>query len=420
MAQANQLMPGEWEVQDLGTYASQYKQDKENIYLKEAIAMGNMDPRAAEGYYKGKLDRSITNGILSLFGGQAADPELRKANDLDAIFKSLSEEDIKDPASALNKVADELAARGHTKEAITYRMKASNLADEFVTKKTKSKLDTLKAKTEAAKYIGSQANGILESMKTLGKDNPKIQQELWEQYAKINEDVLGKEEADKLRALPSTAWTAKLQGDKNASETAATSSMEERQLLSIAAAKDNALIRAAAVVEGASKRALAQMSKTDKELAFKYSNLTFRKSIAARKDIEARVNAGDSQVKQLGNDIEQISQSIDGFRSKINFAGEDKETVQANINSLEAKLASVRADKAAVEAQNATFRQQFNDVISANTQAYNPTPGAVPSLDPAKRSVAHAEYVTKWNAAKGNPAEQARLTALARKLGVAK
>ncbi len=413
-------MPGEWELQDLGSFANQYKQDKEDTYRKEAIAMGNMDPRAAEGYYQGKLDRSITNGILSLFGGQAADPELRKANDLDAIFKSLTEEDIKNPAGALNKVADELSARGHTKEALTYRMKASAIAEDTATKSTKSRLDSLKVKSDAAKYLGSQANGILESMETIGKDNPKIQAEFWEQYARINESVLGKEEADKLRALPSTAWKAKLRGDKNASETAATSSMEDRQALQIAATQDNAILKAAAVVKGASIRALAITEKLDKDLEFKYFRERNRMGIEGRKAIEARVKAGDAQIDTYNKEIENLSQSLDNFRSKINFAGEDKEKVQANIAQLEADLAIVKANKTSAENQNSTFRQKFNDVITANTQAYNPTPGAVPSLDPAKKSIAHAEYVAKWNAAKGNPTEQARLTALARKLGVAK
>jgi chromosome segregation ATPase len=260
-------------------------------------------------------------------------------------------------------------------------------------------------------------------MKTIGKDNPKIQAEFWEQYAKITESVLGKEEADKLRALPSTAWTAKLQGDRNASETAATSPMEDRQLLSIAAAKDNAIIKAAAIVRGASERTRATMERVDKELTYKYSNQRLRMGIEGRKAIEARVKAGDAQIDTYNNEIENLSQSIDGFRSKINFAGEDKETVQANIAKLESDLAIVKANKAAAESQNSTFRQQFNDVISANAQAFNmggSSPTSVPSLDPAKRSVAHAEYVAKWKAAKGNPAEQARLTALARKLGVAK
>jgi len=422
MAQANQLMPGEWEIQDLGSFGNQYKQDKENIYLKEAIAMGNMDPRAAEGYYKGKLDRAITNGITSLFGGQAADPELRKANDLDAIFKSLSEEDIKDPAAALNKVADELAAKGHTRESINYRMKAQAVAQDTINRNTKARSDTLTQNIQAAKYIGSQANGTLEAFKTVSKDRPELRKQFWDNYVSKYEQVMGKEEADKLRKLPDTAWEAQLNSDINGAESAATTSMEQRQLKTIEASKDTALVKAAAMVETTSMRVKAQLAKTDRDLEFKYSNLKLRREVAARKDIEARVKAGDDQVKQLGNDIEQVDRALDNFRSKINFAGEDKETIQANINILEAKKATIIANKAEIENQNSIFRQKFSDVITTNAQANNPqaTLGAVPSLDPAKRSVAHAEYVAKWNAAKGNPAEQARLTALARKLGVAK
>ena len=418
MAQANQLMPGEWDIQDLGSYGTQYKQDKENIYLKEAIAMGNIDPRAAEGYYKGKLDRAITNGITSLFGGQAADPELRKANDLDAIFKSLSEDDIKDPAGALNKVADELAAKGYTRESINYRMKAQAVAQDTVNRNTKARSDTLTQNIQAAKYIGSQANGTLEAFKTVSKDRPELRKQFWDNYVSKYEQVMGKEEADKLRKLPDTAWEGQLNSDINGAESAATTSMEQRQLKSIESSKDNAIIKAAAVVEGASKRAIATMSKLDKELAFKYSNLNLRKQVAARKDIEARVKAGDDQVKQLSDDIEQIDKSLDNFRSKINFAGEDKEAVQNNINILEAKKAIIMSNKTQAETQNSTFRQQFNDVIATNYQGASPT--STPSLDPAKKSLAYSEYVSKWNAAKGNATEQARLTSIAKRLGVVK
>jgi hypothetical protein len=418
MAQANQLMPGEWEIQDLGTYASQYKQDKENIYLKEAIAMGNMDPRAAEGYYKGKLDRSITNGLTTLFGGQAADPELRKANDLDSIFKSLSEEDIKDPAAALNKVADELAARGHTKEAINYRMKAQAVAQDIITKNNKGRLDTLTQNIQAAKYIGSQANGTLEAFKTVSKDRPELKKQFWDNYVAKYEQAMGKEEADKLRALPETAWEAQLNNDINGAETAATTSMEQRQLKTIEASKDNAIIKAAAVVEGAGIRAKANMAKLDKELGFKYSNLAFRKSVAARKDIEARVKAGDDQVKQLSDDIEQIDRSLDNFRTKINFAGEDKETVQANINILEAKKKTIMATKSEIESQNSSFRQQFNDVISTNAQAYSPTPGATPQ--PQGTLSNYDRYTKEFAALKGNPAKQKALTEWARSNGIVK
>jgi hypothetical protein len=419
MAQPNQLMPGEWELQDLGSFANQYKQDKENIYLKEAIAMGNMDPRAAEGYYKGKLDRAITNGITSLFGGQAADPELRKANDLDAIFKSLSDEDIKDPAAALNKIADELAAKGHTKEAISYRLKAQAVAQDTITKSNKGRLDTLNQNIASAKYIGSQANGTLEAFKTISKDRPELKKQFWDNYVAKYEQVMGKEEADKLRKLPDTAWEAQLNSDINGAESAATTSMEQRQLKTIEASKDNAVIKAAAVVEGAGIRAKAQMAKLDKELGFKYSNLAFRKTVAARKDIEARVKAGDDQVKQLSDDIEQIDRSLDNFRTKINFAGEDKETVQANINILESKKATIMATKSEIENQNSTFRQQFNDVIATNTQAYNPA-GTSPTTQPTGISSNYDRYLKEFKALNGNPAKQKALTDWARSNGIVK
>jgi chromosome segregation ATPase len=229
---------------------------------------------------------------------------------------------------------------------------------------------------------------------------------------------MGKEEADKLRKLPDTAWEAQLNSDINGAESAATTSMEQRQVKTIEASRDKEVIKAAAVVEGAGIRAKAQMAKLDKELGFKYSNLAFRKTVAARKDIEARVKAGDDQVKQLSDDIEQIDRSLDNFRTKINFAGEDKEAVQANINILEAKKATIMSTKSEIENQNSTFRQQFNDVIATNTQAYNPTPGATPQ--PPGISSNYDRYKKEFAALKGNPAKQKALTDWARSNGIVK
>lgn len=420
-------MPGEWEAAGRGTswgvgsgiFTQEAAKAKEAKYLADAVAMGNMDPRAAEGYYQGKLNRSIANGLGSLFGLQSSDPELRKANDLDAIFKTLSEEDLKNPAGALNKVADHLSQLGHAQEAINYRIKAETLAQDTITKKNASTTAMLVQNEKIAKYIGSQANGTLEAFGKM-KDRPELKKQFWDNYVAKYEQVAGKEEADKLRALPDTAWEAQLVSDINSAESAATTSMEQRQEKQIQASKDKELIIAGAKAAGMAARNTAMLTKSGQELAFKYANLNFRKSVEARKAISDRVDAGDNQVKQIANDIEEVDRALDNFRTKINFAGEDKEAVQLNIATLEAQKKRLVSSKQEAEIANSAFRQQFTDVINTNTQATIPVPGAVTSLDPTKRSIAHSEYVAKWNAAKGNPAEQARLTALARKLGVVK
>lgn len=428
---ADNLMPGEWEAAGRGTFwgipdvslegsfsrEARLQQEKQD--LEEAIAIGRMDPYQANTYVKSKNIRSGIQGIAKLFGAESRDSELRKANDLDSIFNSLTEDDIKDPAGALNTVADRLAERGHTQEAINYRLKAETLAQETIAKKTAATLSKLSQNEKIAKYLGSQANGTLEAFKTV-KDKPELKKQFWDNYVSKYEQLAGKEEADKLRALPETAWEAQLTNDLNGAESAATTSMEQRQEKQIQASKDKELIIAGAKAAGTAARNTAMLTKLGQELAFKYANLNFRKSVEARKAISDRVDAGDNQVKQIANDIEEIDRTLDNFRTKINFAGEDKEAVQLNIATLEAQKQRLVASKQEAEIANSAFRQQFTDVINTNAQAVIPVPGAVPSLDPAKRSIAHAEYVAKWNAAKGNPVEQARLTALARKLGVAK
>ena len=419
-------MPGEWEAAGRGSswgigsgiFTQEAAKAKEAKYLADAVAMGNMDPRAAEGYYQGKLNRSIANGLGSLFGLQSSDPELRKANDLDAIFKTLSEEDLKNPAGALNKVADHLSQLGHAQEAINYRLKAETLAQETVSKKNAATTAMLVQNEKIAKYIGSQANGTLEAFGKM-KDKPELKKQFWDNYVAKYEQVAGKEEADKLRKLPETAWEAQLVSDINGAESAATTSMEQRQVKSIEASKDNALIKAGAVAAGAATRAAALLEKTDKELKYKYANLDVRKSQNARKDIEARVKVGDDQVKQMSNDIEELDKSLDNFRSKINFAGEDKEVIQAHIASLEAKKAIIANAKTQAEAANNSFRQQFDYVVATNQANYMP-PGSNPAPQPPGIMSNYDRYKKEFAALKGNPAKQKALTDWARSNGIVK
>jgi hypothetical protein len=424
---ADQLMPGEWEAAGRGTswgvgsgiFTQEAAKAKEAKYLADAVAMGNMDPRAAEGYYQGKLNRSIANGLGSLFGLQSSDPELRKANDLDAIFKTLSEDDLKNPAGALNKVADHLSQLGHAQEAINYRLKAETLAQDTITKKNASTTATLVQNEKIAKYIGSQANGTLEAFGKM-KDRPELKKQFWDNYVAKYEQVAGKEEADKLRALPETAWEAQLVSDVNSAESAATTSMEQRQTKQIEASRDREVIKAGAVAAGVAARATAMLEKTDRELKYKYANLDVRKSQNARKDISDRVDAGDAQVKQMANDIEEVDKSLDNFRSKINFAGEDKEVIQAHIASLEAKKAIISNAKMQAEAANASFRKQFDYVIATNQANYMSPSGTSPAPQPPGIPTNYERYKKEFAALKGNTAAQKKLTDWARSNGIVK
>ena len=421
---ADNLMPGEWEAAGRGTFwgipdvslegsfsrEARLQQEKQD--LEEAIAIGRMDPYQANTYVKSKNIRSGIQGIAKLFGAEPKDSELRKANDLDSIFNSLTEEDIKDPAGALNTVADRLAERGHTQEAINYRLKAETLAQETIAKKNAATLSKLSQNEKVAKYIGSQANGTLEAFKTV-KDKPELKKQFWENYVSKYEGIAGKEEADKLRLLPEDAWEAQLLNDLNGAESAATTSMEQRQQNQIQASKDKELIKAGAVVAGAAAREAEKLKRLNLELGFKYTNLKFRQSQAARKDISDRVDAGDAQVKQISNDIEEIDKALDNFRTKINFAGEDKETVQLNIATLEAQKQRLINSKQEVEVSNNAFRQQFNDVIASNQAQYG-AQGTSPSPQPQGTLSNYDRYVKEFKALKGNTVAQKKLTDWAR------
>lgn len=423
---ADNLMPGEWEAAGRGTlwgtpdtslegsFSREARQQREKQDLEEAIAIGRMDPYQANTYVKSKAIRSGIQGIAKLFGAEPRDSELRVANDLDSIFNSLTEDEVKDPAGALNRVADRLSELGHSKEAITYRLKAESVAQDTITRKNAATLSRLSQNEKIAKYLGSQANGTLEAFKTV-KDKPELKKQFWDNYVSKYEQLAGKEEADKLRALPETAWEAQLTNDLNGAESAATTSMEQRQQNQIQASKDKELIKAGAVVAGQAARAKAALEKLDRELAFKYANLNFRKSVEARKAISDRVDAGDNQVKQIANDIEEIDKALDNFRTKINFAGEDKETVQLNIATLEAQKQRLVSSKQEIEVSNNAFRQQFTDVINTNTQgSSSPTPQPQGTLSNYDR------YKKEFAALKGNAAAQKKLTDWARSNGIVK
>lgn len=426
MAQSDNFMPGEWDSQGTlfggGTFTDAYKKSKEDAYLNEALAMSQMDPRDAHVYSQGKLNRSVINSVTGIFGDKGQiDPELKKANDMDSIYKSLSEEDLKNPVIAYSKAADQLGALGHTKEALAMRMQSEKLAQDTVTRKNSTDMANLKQSEAVAKAVGSLANGTLEAFRTVG-DKEELKQQFWDSYVDKYEKLAGKEEADKLRALSKEAREAQLNKDINAAESSATTSMEQRQLKQLEASKNNAIISASAVTTGAATRAQAALKAKNLELSYKFANLSFRKSVEGRKAMSDQIASSQDSVKEMNNSIEEIDKSLDNFRSKINFAGEDKAAVQANISILESQKARLLTTRAETEKEIAGFMGQFQDIVAYNVDQGQPSQQPTTKLSLSQEEI-HKEWLTYqslWFAAKGNPKEQTRLTALARTHGIVK
>jgi hypothetical protein len=145
-----------------------------------------LDPMAMNYASRINSARSVGRGINSLLGGQSTDPELRRAQIMDSVFKTLSPEELKNPAMALSIMADRLEEDGLTRDAADARMKSLQLSQQMTLKENEVKDSNSKRELQVLEKIARGANGILTSWDT---QSPELQ----EQFYNIQVDMIAKE-----------------------------------------------------------------------------------------------------------------------------------------------------------------------------------------------------------------------------------
>ena len=358
MAQANQLMPGEWEAAGRGTswglgdgiFTQEAARTREDKYLADAVAMGNMDPRAAEGYYQGKLTRSIGNAANKLFGGKVNDPALQEANDLDAVFRSLTEEDIKDPAVALNKVADHLAALGQTQKSIEYRLKAAQVLETTSAAKYQQEDRENKIRIGKASDLGRAAKGALDGLfKANEAGSDAVATGIKDSFLKVYARINGQEEADKLKSLPNEQFMAMLDQTYESSKTIAQQGTED----SNAAKEKNKLEfqdRANKFKSGENQiKATATLIENNRKYTLNREKFDFRRDVVFATQVNKQIDDSQTQVKNLDSKIRDVENDLNELPTKPRYYGDISAEGYA-------------AEKARLTAQRDTLVSQRNDL----------------------------------------------------------
>jgi hypothetical protein len=364
MAQNNQLMPGEWEAAGRGKswglgdgiFTQEASRAAEDKYLADAIAMGNMDPRAAEGYYQGKLTRSIGNAATKLFGGRVNDPALQEANDLDAVFRSLTEEDIKDPAVALNKVADHLAALGQTQKSIEFRLKAAQVLETTSAAKYQQEDRENKIRIGKASDLGRAAKGALDGLfKANEAGSEAVATGIKDSFLKVYARINGQEEADKLKSLPNEQFMAMLDQTYESSKTIAQQGTED----SNAAKEKNKLEfqdRANKFKSGENQiKATATLIENNRKYTLNKDKFDFRRDTVFATQVNKQIDDSQTQVKNLDAKIRDVENDLNELPTKPRYYGDISAEGYA-------------AEKARLTAQRDTLVSQRNDLQATGDQ----------------------------------------------------
>jgi hypothetical protein len=389
MAQANQLMPGEWEAAGRGTswglgdgiFTQEAAKTKEAQYLADAVAMGNMDPRAAEGYYQGKLTRSIGNAANKLFGGKVNDPALQEANDLDAVFRSLTEEDIKDPAVALNKVADHLAALGQTQKSIEYRLKAAQVLETTSAAKYQQEDRENKIRIGKASDLGRAAKGALDGLfKANEAGSEAVATGIKDSFLKVYARINGQEEADKLKSLPNEQFMAMLDQTYESSKTIAQQGTEDLN----AAKEKNKLEfqdRANKFKAGENQiKATATLIENNRKYTLNREKFDFRRDTVFATQVNKQIDDSQTQVKNLDSKIKDVENDINELPTKPRYYGdisaEGYAAEKARLTAQRDTLVSQRND---LQATGDTLRGKYATFIEGTRASDTGTPGATPA-----------------------------------------
>ena len=183
-----------------------------------------LDPMAMNYASRVNSARSIGRGINSLLGGQSTDPELRRAQIMDSVFKTLSPEELKNPAMALSIMADRLEEDGLTRDAADARMKSLQLSQQMTLKENEVKDSNNKRELQVLEKIARGANGILTSWDT---QSPELQEQFYNIQVDMIEKELGEEAARPYRNVNPSERKGILRGMVEQADNGAARSRED-------------------------------------------------------------------------------------------------------------------------------------------------------------------------------------------------
>lgn len=296
MAQANKLMPGEWD-NVFGPSVEDAQKTSDIAFETKTRANAGLDSVGRDYNSRVNMGRQIGQGINKLFGGQSTDPALRKAEIIDQIFKTLSPDELKNPAQALSTIADRLEEQGYPRDAAEARMKSTEIAQQTMINEDTVKTSGIKKQQAVLERIAQGANGILGMYDEVG---PELQDQLYNQQVSMIEKELGVEAADQLRAVKPSERKAMLKKMVDEADKESSRSKE-----TIANEKISAAQKAYEFKAGVSNAQLTL--KENNKFLLQENDLAYKGTKAFLDNIETRIGATDDALKQQADLLSMYS-----------------------------------------------------------------------------------------------------------------
>jgi len=383
MAQANQLMPGEWD-NVFGPSAATLSKTQDQAFEDKTRLNAQLDPMALNYNSRVNMGRRIGKEINTLFGGQSTDPALRKAEIIDQIFKTLSPEELKNPAQALSTIADRLEEQGLPRDAAEARMKSTEIAQQTMIKEDTAKTSSIKRQQAVLERIAQGANGILGMYDQVG---PELQDQLYNQQVDMIEKEVGVEAANQLRNVKPTERKAMLKKMVDEADKESSRSKE-----TIANEKITAAQKAYEFKAGVAKA--MQTERENNDFILQANELGFKATKAYLTNLEKRVGATDDALKNQADLLAMYSDPM-----KTPTLSESERTIA--VNQITQNMKTLETTKGRLNAMQGSAGQAIQNPVLAgpgSTVAATNVPGGTASAAAGSTSTTtnKTEYETDY------------------------
>lgn len=342
-----------------------------------------LDPMALNYASQVNSARSIGRGINSLLGGQSTDPQLRRAEIMDSVFKTLSPEELKNPAKALSTIADALEEQGLPRDAAEARMKSITAAQQMSANENKlieSNIKTNQLKLENVAQAANSALTVFES----APDNLQMQEAVYNKFVDVQERLFGTEEADKLRAVKPSDRKVLLESAIDAADKENTRAKKDIADARIASAQKITELK-----EG-NRKAEFETKETNKFI-LQANDLNFRGTKAYMDNLSDRVSNVDKEIKEQSDRLEMYS---DPMKSPT-LSATDRQLAINVINQNIANLQKSRSALSTLESQaGRTIQNPVVNRPAGSVGGQPPAPSATQAVTPVAGT--DADYQTNF------------------------
>ena len=316
-----------------------------------------LDPMALNYASKVNAGRSIGRGINSLFGGQSTDPELRRAEIMDSIFKTLSPEELKNPAKALSTIADALEEQGLPRDAAEARMKSTTIAQQMSANENKVISDNIKTNQLKLENIAQAANSALTVFQN-APDSLEMQEAVYNKFVDVQEHLFGTEAADKLRTVKPSERKVVLESAIDAADKEATRAKKD-----IADARIASVQKLAEFKAGVSNAQLTL--KENNRFIYQANDLKYKASAAYLENLGDRISATDDSLKQQADLLAMYSDPM-----KTPTLSESERVIA--VNQITENMKTLQSTKATLNGMQVTAGQVVRNPSLAG-------PGSLPT-----------------------------------------